>query len=49
LQISGDKAYFLIEKGKKEIANIVDSLEPAKKAEIASNLLAYEPISQAWR
>lgn len=49
LQISGDKAYFLIEKGKKEIANIVESLEPAKKAEIASNLLAYEPISQAWR
>lgn len=49
LQISGDKAYFLIEKGKKEIESIVDSLEPAKKAEIASNLLAYEPISQAWR
>lgn len=49
LQISGDKAYFLIEKGKKEIASIVDSLEPAKQAEIASNLLAYEPISQAWR
>ncbi len=49
LQITGDKAYFLIEKGKKEIANIMDSLEPAKKAEIASNLLAYEPVSQAWR
>ena len=48
LHISGDKAYFLIEKGKKEIASIVESLEPAKQAEIASNLLSYEPIRSAW-
>ncbi|QQG40761.1 MAG: recombinase family protein [Candidatus Levyibacteriota bacterium] len=49
LCISGDKPYFLIEKGKKEIADIVASLEPAKQLEIASHLLGFEPISSAWR
>jgi site-specific DNA recombinase len=49
LLISGDKPYFLIEKGKKEIASIVASLEPAKQAEIASNLLSFEPVCQSWR
>ena len=49
LLISGDKPYFLIEKGKKEIASIVASLEPTKQAEIASNLLSFEPVCQAWR
>jgi hypothetical protein len=48
LHISGDNAYFLIEKGKKEIASIVESLEPAKQAEIASNLLSFEPIRSSW-
>lgn len=49
LLISGDKPYFLIEKGKKEIASIVASLEPAKQAEITSNLLSFEPICNTWR
>ncbi len=49
LHISGKKPYFLIEKGKKEIASIVASLEPAKQAEIESNLLSFEPVCQAWR
>ena len=49
LHISGDTAYFLIEKGKKEIENIMASLEPAKQAEISSQMLSYEPISSAWR
>ncbi len=49
LHISGEKPYFLIGKGKKEIASTVASLEPAKQAEIVSNLLAFEPVCQAWR
>ena len=49
LSILGDKPYFLIEKGKEEIQNIVASLEPAKQAEISSNLLAFEPVCQSWR
>lgn len=49
LLISGDKPYFLIEKGKKEIASIVASLEPTKQTEISSNLLAYEPVCNTWR
>jgi DNA invertase Pin-like site-specific DNA recombinase len=49
LLISGDKPYFLIEKGKKEITSIIASLEPAKQTEIAGNLLSLEPVCQAWR
>ena len=49
LLIYGDKPYFLIEKGKKEIDAIIGSLEPMKKAEVLSNLISYEPISQSWR
>ena len=45
LQISGEKPYFLIEKAKKEIEEVILALEPAEKAIISSNLLAYEPIS----
>lgn len=47
LHISGDTPYFLIEKGKKEIEGIINALEPAKKAEISSNLLSFEPVSSA--
>lgn len=45
LQISGERPYFLIEKAKKEIHEVILALEPEEKAVISSNLLAYEPIS----
>ena len=45
LHISGESPYFLIERGKNEITNIVEALEPEERAVISSNLLAYEPIS----
>ena len=46
LQISGDRPYFLIEKAKKEIEDIIFALEPKEKAVISSNLITYEPISR---
>jgi len=48
LHVSGENAYFLIEKGKKEIESIVEALEPTKRAEIAGNLLSFEPIRTTW-
>ena len=48
LHILGKKPYFLIEQGKKEIADIVEALEPKERAVISSNLLSFEPISSSW-
>ena len=48
LHVSGENAYFLIEKGKKQIESIVEALEPSKRAEIAGNLLSFEPIRSTW-
>ncbi len=45
LQISGERPYFLIEKAKREIEDIVNALEPKDLAVISSNLIDYQPIS----
>lgn len=48
LHVSGENAYFLIEKGKKQIESIVEALEPTKRAEIAGNLLSFEHVRTTW-
>jgi len=45
LQISGERPYFLIEKAKREIEDIIFALEPKDLAVISSNLVSYQPIS----
>lgn len=46
LQISGERPYFLIEKAKKEIEDIIFALGPKELAVISSNLIDYQPISR---
>ncbi len=47
--IEGENAFFLIEKGKKEIADIINSLEPEEIPNNSKGLLALEPVCQSWR
>ena len=49
LHIDGETAFFLIEKGKKEIEGIVGSLEPSKRPDSSKALLALDSVCQSWR
>lgn len=47
LHIQGESPYFLIEKGKRQVSEILERLEPEEKAVVSSNLLSHKPVSQA--
>jgi site-specific DNA recombinase len=49
LHIDGETAFFLIEKGKKEIEGIVESLEPSKRPDNSKALLVLDSVCQSWR
>lgn len=49
LHIDGENAFFLIAKGKEEIKNIIDSLEPEKIPDNSKALLCLDSVCQSWR
>lgn len=48
LLIDGQKAFFLIKKGKQEVLAEAKKFEPAKYLDIMANLDSYEPLRTAW-
>lgn len=48
LEIDGQKAFFLIERGKQELLKESKKFEPAKYLDIIANLDSYEPLRSAW-
>ena len=49
LHVDGENAFFLIKKGKEEIGEILNSLEPEKIPNSSTSLLTLDPICQSWR
>lgn len=49
LLIDGQKAYFLIEKGKQECLEAAGKFEPNKNIQLSGEMLNLEPVCQAWR
>jgi DNA invertase Pin-like site-specific DNA recombinase len=49
LRIDGENAFFLIKKGKEEIKEIINSLEPEKIPDSSTSLLALDSVCQSWR
>ena len=48
LWFDGQKAFFLIEKGKEEVLELAKKLEPAKRMEIMANSLHLEQLRSTW-
>lgn len=48
LSIDGQKALFLIEKGRKEVENLAQKFAPAKYLDIMANLDSFEPLRLSW-
>ena len=49
LELNGEKAYFLIEKGKKEMLDVANRLEPGKYTELSAQLLDFEAVRSVLR
>lgn len=49
LWINRSNQFFLIEKGKREVEEIVSTLEPEKLIDLKDNLLSLESVSNTWR
>lgn len=49
LHVDGENAFFLIAKGKKEIQNLKEMLEPESLAYNSKALLCLDSVSQSWR
>lgn len=49
LLIDGQKAYFLIEKGKKECLQAAEKFESTKSPQLSGEMLDLEPVRLAWR
>lgn len=49
LRIDGDYSFFLIKKGKEEIKEIINSLEPEKRPKSSKEALVIDSVCQSWR
>jgi site-specific DNA recombinase len=49
LELNGAHAYFLVEKGKKEMVSVANRLEPKKYSELSAQMLDLEPVRAVWR